>query len=94
MVRYNNKYEKNERKIIQKVSRKSEIHSGKIKFNSDPWDEHQYNEIRSEYIALVIKITSDHSGKTFYLYNTETKQRFEASFTKSLPKELSKFVVI
>ena len=94
MVRYNNKYEKSERKKLQRVSNKSEIHSGKVAFNSDPWEEPQYSDLKTEHIALLTNITADHSGKTFYLYDTELKQKFEATFTKSLPKELSKFLVI
>jgi len=44
MVRYNNKHEKKERKKLQNRNKKSEIESGKIDFNVDPWDEPQYKD--------------------------------------------------
>jgi hypothetical protein len=45
MVRYNNKYEKRERKKLQNRNKKTEIQTGKIAFNSDPWEEKEYKNL-------------------------------------------------
>lgn len=94
MVRYNNKYEKNERKKIQSVSKKNQDKNkwGKVVFSTDPWEDKEYINLRSDNIALVTKITANHAGKTFFLYDLEKKEKFEAKFTKKLEKELSKFI--
>lgn len=94
MVRYNNKHEKKERKKLQNKNKKAEIHSGKIEFNADPWETDEYKNISWENKALLMKTTADHSGKTFYLYDMQKDSKFEAKFTKRLPKELSKFLVV
>lgn len=94
MVRYNNKYEKRERKKLQNRNKKTEIQTGKIAFNSDPWEEKEYKNLTWEHEALLLKVTADHSGKTFYLFDLEKKEEFTATFTKNLPKELWKFLVV
>lgn len=94
MVRYNNKHEKKERKKLQNKNKKAEIHSGKVEFNADPWETDEYKNISWEKQALLMKTTADHSWKTFYLYDQNNWEKFEAQFTKKLPKELSKFLVV
>jgi hypothetical protein len=96
MVRYNNKYEKNQRKKIQNISKKNEqkTTAGKKEFTTDPWLEKQYQDLQSDNVALLTKVTANHSGKTFYLFDLEKREKFEARFTKSLDKELSKFLVV
>lgn len=94
MVRYNNKHEKKERKKLQNKNKKSEIESGKIDFNVDPWDEPQYKENTKWKKALLMRVTADHSGKTFYIFDQENREHIQAKFSKSLPKELSKFIVV
>lgn len=94
MVRYNNKYEKQERKKLQNRNKKTEIETGKVAFNSDPWLEKEYKNLTAKNEALLLKVTADHSWKTFYLFDIDKKIEFTATFTKNLPKELSKFLVV
>jgi hypothetical protein len=63
MVRYNNKYEKNQRKKLQNISKKNEDQNvaGKVSFSTDPWLEKQYKDLRSDNIALLTKVTANHS---------------------------------
>ncbi|MGB2111518.1 MAG: hypothetical protein ACPHY8_07085 [Patescibacteria group bacterium] len=41
-----------------------------------------------------MRVTADHSGKTFYIFDQENREHIQAKFSKSLPKELSKFIVV
>ena len=47
MVRYNNKYEKNQRKKLQNISKKNEQQTtaGKKEFTTDPWLEKEYKNL-------------------------------------------------
>lgn len=96
MVRYNNKYEKNQRKKLQNISKKNEQQTtaGKKEFTTDPWLEKEYKDLKSDNTALLTKVTANHAGKTFFLYDLESWNKFEAKFTKNLEKELSKFFVV
>ena len=50
MVRYNNKYEKNQRKKLQNISKKNEQQTtaGKKEFTTDPWLEKEYKDLKSD----------------------------------------------
>jgi hypothetical protein len=63
MVRYNNKYEKNQRKKLQNISKKNEqqVTAGKKEFTTDPWLEKEYKNLKSDNIALLTKVTANHS---------------------------------
>ncbi|MCP4522672.1 MAG: ribosome small subunit-dependent GTPase A [Candidatus Gracilibacteria bacterium] len=95
MGRYSNKYDKNQRKKTQNKIDKSEKSKNYEQSFEKTWDEFESSIIKDDCdIAIVTQITANHEGKTFYLYDIVNQKDVIAKMTKSLPKELSKSIVV